>query len=98
MQRRLSRLDNFLLMLPPKQLRNMVQLTNLRLITNKKRTTNTDEMLKMFGIMILITRYEFTYRASIWSTTAPYKYMADPSFGKTGMPRKRFDDLMRHLV
>ena len=24
--------------------------------------------------------------------------MADPSFGKTGLPGKSFDDLMRHIV
>ena len=48
-QRRLSRLDNFLLMLPPKQLRNMVQLTNIRLVMNKNRTTTTGEMLKNLG-------------------------------------------------
>ena len=48
--------------------------------------------------MILIRRYEFTSHASLWSTTAPYKYMSAPSFGKTGMPKKSFDDLMLHLV
>ena len=41
----------------------------------KKIRTTTGEMLKMFGIMILITRYDFTSCASIWSTTAPYKYI-----------------------
>ena len=65
---------------------------------NKNRTTATGEMLKMFGIMILITRYEFTSRASLWSTNSPYKYMVDPSFGNTGMPSKSVGDLMRNLV
>ena len=56
-QRQLSCLDYFLIMFPPKQLRNMVQLTNLRLVVKKNRTTTTGEMLKKFGIMILITQY-----------------------------------------
>ena len=76
----------------------MAQLNNLRLVMNKNSTTTTGEMLKMFGIMIFITRYEFTSHASLWSKTAPYKYMEAPSFGNTGMSRKFFDDLMRHLV
>ena len=54
---------------------------------NKIRTTNTGEMIKTFRS-----------RASIWSKTAPYKYMLAPSFGDIGMPRKLFDDLMCHLV
>ena len=65
----------------------MVQLTNLKLVMNKNRTTTTGGMLNMFGVMILITWYEFTYRVSLWSTTVLYKYMADPYFGKTGMPK-----------
>ena len=64
----------------------------------KERTKTTGKMLKMFGIMILITQYEFTSHASLWSTTATYKYMSAPSLGKTGMPRKNFDNFMRHLV
>ena len=54
---------------------------------NKIRTTNTGEMIKTFRS-----------RASIWSKTAPYKYMAALYFGKTGIPRKLLYDLMRHLV
>ena len=96
--RRLSRLDYFLLMFPPKQLTKMLQLTNRNLLEHQKRTTTTGELLKMFGVMILTTRYEFTSRASLWSTIAPHKYMTAPAFGKTGMARNRFDELLRYIV
>ena len=71
LQRQLSRIDKFLLMLSPEKFRNMVQLTNLRLVVNKNKTTTTGKMLKMFGIMILISQNEFISRESLWSTTDP---------------------------
>lgn len=85
-------------MFPPKQLVKMLQLTNRSLVEHKKRVTTTGELLKLFGVMILTTRYEFTSRASLWSTIAPHKYMTAPAFGKTGVASNQFDDLLRYLV
>ena len=98
--RRLSRLDYFMMMFPPKQLSLMLVLTNLslRAADPRLKATTKGELLKLFGVMILTTKYEFTTRASLWSTTAPNKYIPAPAFGKTGMPRRRFDDLLCHLV
>ena len=49
--------------------------------------------VKFFGVMLLATCFEFGSRASLWSNVTTNKYIPAPSFGQTGMPRKRFDDL-----
>ena len=43
--------------------------------------------------MLLVTRFEFGSRASLWSNTTTNKYIPAPSFGLTGMPQKWFNDL-----
>ena len=96
--RHMSRLEYFLMSFPPIQLTNMIQLTNRALIADSKKPMTRGELLKFFGVMILCTRYEFTSRASLWSTTAPSKYVTAAGLGKTGMSRQRFDDLWRYIV
>jgi hypothetical protein len=90
--------EYFLMSFPPEQLSVMLRLTNIALLADQRQVTTKGELLKYFGVMILITRYEFTSRASLWSTTAPSKYVAAAGLGKTGMARTRFDDLWRYLV
>ena len=55
------------------------------------------ELLKFFGVLILITRFEKISgsRASLWTTTAPSKYIPVVALGKTGMLRQRFDAIFR---
>ena len=56
-------IDFFLLMFPPsKQLNNMIHWTNVQLVDLKMDKTNTSELLKFFGIIILSTTFEFTSR------------------------------------
>jgi hypothetical protein len=88
-----SRLEYFLLMFPPQQLNEMVRLTNLNLHKKKKRLTTIGETIKLFGVLILSTRFEFGTRASLWSINPSSKYRPAPAFGRTGMPRHRFDEL-----
>jgi Transposase IS4 len=94
---RYSRLDIFLLMFPPAQLDLCVTCTNEQLILKNKKQTTKKELLKFFGIIILASRYEFTTRASLWSDNPPSKYEQAASFGRTGMWRKRFDDLWSNV-
>jgi hypothetical protein len=83
----------------PDQLATIVTLTSEHLLgLHKDPTTSGDikdpttpgEILKLFGVLILITRYEFSF---LWSNTAPTKYQPAPSFGRTGMARHRFDSI-----
>ncbi|KAI2491610.1 Transposase IS4 [Fragilaria crotonensis] len=93
----MSPLEFFLLMFPPKQLNNMMQWTNIQLVEQELQRTNTSELLKFFGIIILSTKFEFTSRSSLWSTVAPSKYRPAPQFGLTGMSKHRFEELFRAI-
>ena len=88
-----SRLEYFLMLFPPQQLQLILQLTNNELAMARKNYTTAGEIVKFFGAMLLVTRFEFGSRASLWSNVTTNKYIPAPSFGLTGMPRKRFDDL-----
>jgi hypothetical protein len=92
-----SKLDYFLLMFPPSQLTLITTLTSEQLIKDNKKPTTKGEILKFFGMLILITRFEFSNRSSLWSNVAPSKYIPAPALGKTGMSRHRFDHLMKHI-
>jgi Transposase IS4 len=88
----------FFLMFPPKQLILMVELTNHELVQLDLNATNTSELLKFFSVLILMTTYEFTSRASLWSLTALMKYRPAPHFGLTGMSKHQFEYLFRTVM
>ena len=88
-----SRLEYFLMLFPPEQLQLILQFTNNELAIARKNYTTAGEIVKLFGVMLLVTHFEFGSRASLWSNVTTNKYIPAPSFGLTGMPRKRFDDL-----
>ena len=81
------------MLFPPEQLQLILQLTNNKLAMARKNYTMAGEIVKFFGVMLLVTWFEFGSRASLWSNTSTNKYIPAPSFGLTGMPQKRFDDL-----
>jgi hypothetical protein len=84
---------------PREQLLRMVRLTNEKLITKKKASMTTGELLKFIGVLILGTRFEFGSRADQWKTEATSCLFNPPALGrKTGMSRGRFDDLWRCLM
>ena len=88
-----SRLEIFLKLFPPEQLQLILQLTNNELAMARKNYTMAGEIVKFFGVMLLVTRFEFGSWASLWSNVTTNKYIPAPSFGLTGMPWKWFDDL-----
>ena len=88
-----SRLEYFLMLFPPEQLQLILQLTNNELAMARKMYTMAGEIVKFFGVMLLVTQFEFGSRSSLWSNVTTNKYIPAPSFGMTGMPRKQFDDL-----
>ena len=81
------------MLFPPEQLQPILQLTNNELAMAKKNYTTAGEIVKFFGVMLLVTRFEFGSRASLWSNMSTNKYIPAPSFDLTGMPRKQFNDL-----
>ena len=81
------------MLFPPEQLQLILQLTNNELEMARKNYTTAGEIVKIFGVLLLVTLFEFGSWASLWSNTSTNKYIPAPSFGLTGMPRKQFDDL-----
>ena len=94
----MSRLDFFLVMFPPAQLIQCTVLTNKVLKKEKLKETTTGEILKCFGIIILLSKFEFCKRRDLWTNTSQFRYVSAPALGKTGMARKRFDLLWQWMV
>jgi len=92
-----TELDCFMACFPKSQLMWMVERLNVALPRANKTATTMGEVLKWFGVLMLITRFEFGNRAELWSDKPRCKYIPAPDFGKTGMSRQRFDDLWRYM-
>ena len=88
-----SHLEYFLMLFPPEQLPLILQLTNNELAMARKSYRMAGEIDMFFGVMLLVTQFEFGSRASLWCNTFTNKYIPAPLFGLRGMPRKQFDDL-----
>ena len=94
-----SPLDYFIMMFPINHLNTIVLLTNEQLSKSTfpdytKKNITVSEFLKFFGLIILITCFEFGDRSSLWSTVGRTKYIDAHSLGsRTGMGRDRFDDI-----
>ena len=95
LNKRFSRLDIFYLMFPPRMLDIIVVETNRKLAEKRGvRLTTKGEILKLFGVFILTTKYEFAKRSSLWSPTPASKYEVAGNFGKnTNFSKHRFDTL-----
>ena len=93
--------DFFMACFPKDQLRFMVDAINVKLRKDNTLPSSQGELLKWFGITIMMTQFEFGDRSSLWSTSCSRwnKYIPPASFGeKTGMSRQRYDDLHRAMV
>jgi Transposase IS4 len=91
--------DYFMAVFAPELLLRMVRLTNEKLITKKKASMTTGELLKFIGVLILGARFEFGSRADLWKTEATSHLFKPPAFGRnTGMLRGRFDDVWSCLT
>ena len=81
------------MLFPPEQLQLILQLTNNELAMARKNYTMAGEIVKFFGVMLLVTWFQFGSRASLWTNMSTNRYIPAPSFGLTGMPQKWFNDL-----
>jgi hypothetical protein len=92
-------LDYFMSVFPPNASRRIILLTNEKLRAKELEEIDLGDLLKFFGILILITKFKFGNRSSLWSSRAECRYIPAPRFGDTtGMPRHRFDDIWRALT
>jgi Transposase IS4 len=92
-------IDYFMAVFLKDQLFQMQERTSEVLVDNNLQLTSTGEVLKLMGILVLITRFKFGSQASLWSTTARNRFIPPPNLGHTtGMSRERFDHLWRFMV
>jgi hypothetical protein len=91
-----SKLDYCLLMLPPKELSLIVRLTSARLLADNEPGNTKGEILKFFGVLLLIARFEFGSRRSLTATKAPSQYIPAQKIGEA-MSRHRFDALWKNI-
>jgi len=76
----------------------MTQKHNENLLSADKKLTTVGELLKWFGVLLLITRFEYGDRASsLWSPESNCQFIPTPSLGRTGMSRPRFDELFQFM-
>jgi len=92
-----SELDCFMACFPKSQLNWMVDRLSRALLDHHREPTTLGEVLKWFGVLMLITRFEFGLRSDLWSPISRCKYIPAPNFGKTGMSRQRWDDIWRYM-
>ena len=92
----MSRLDAFMLMMPPTALEQSRHLTEQKLRKKKPHDKlTTQEWIKFLGVCLLMTRIKFNgRRQDLWTGDNVHsKYLEPQDFSKTGMSRHRFDEI-----
>jgi Transposase IS4 len=79
----------FLAMFPYAHLGENARLTNIHSQRQKLALISVGELLKFFGVLVFMARFEFGKRHDLWKTSPSSTYIAAPAFGKTGMSRKQ---------
>jgi Transposase IS4 len=94
-----SALDYFMVAFPPNALKHILIVTNKSLRKNKGKEIELGELLQFFGVVLLITRFDFGQRCELWNSVSSFKYIPSPQFGiHTGMCRNCFEDIRMNLV
>jgi Transposase IS4 len=92
-------LDYFMAAFPPNALKQILILTNKSLRKNEGKEIELGELLRFFGVILLITKFDFGRRRELWNTVLSFKYIPSPQFGiHTGMCRNRFEEIWMNLV
>ena len=94
----LSPFDLFMASFPKEQLKFMLEQTTASLQMAGKSPTSIGEILKWFGVTLLMTRFEFGGRHTLWSENNGSKYVPSANIGtRTGMSRECYDQLQQHI-
>ena len=82
---------------PLPYLDKITDLTNVELEIADLRPVTSEEILKFFGILLLIPRLPSVPRKSMWTSTPITKYSVAPNLGSTGMTRDRFEEIYANI-
>jgi Transposase IS4 len=92
-------IEFFMAVFPSKQLSLMVEQASEKLRREGKAKLTKGELLKWFGVLLLITRFEFGDRSNLWQSKSHCKFIPAANFGeRTGMTRDRFHEIFRSVV
>lgn len=86
----------FTWMFPMSHLPKMVAMTNANLTKNRWAVTDCSEILRLMGVLVLMSRYEYSKRRDLWKTTSENKYVSAPNFSQI-MTYTRFMTLRANL-
>lgn len=89
-------IEYFYSMFPLTHLASIVLLTDKVLEDSQKQSCTAGEILKFFGVMLLMTRFKFSKRRDLWKRTRANKYIPAPNFGAF-LKRDRFE-LLRSSI
>ena len=73
------------------------ELTNVALSRRNFPTTTRSELLKFFGIILLIPHLPDVPRRDLWRSQPRTAYSTAADLGRTGMSRKRFEILLSSI-
>lgn len=93
----ISPMNAFLTMFPMHHLNKILELTNKELVQNNFLTTTASEILKLLGVLILITRCEFSSRRDLWKRDSDRSSLLPSARLGRFISRDRFEVLLRHL-
>jgi Transposase IS4 len=91
-------LDYFLSTMPPASIKRILRETNAKLLERESNEMGIAEMLRFFGVCILVTRFKFGRRRELWGHTTGSKYIPTANFANTGMSRDRFEEIWSLLT
>ena len=90
----------FTTVFPTTYLPTIVHLTNRNMIKDAECSSNLltqEELLRFFGILLLIPMMPDMDRRQMWSPVPMSKYTLACDLGRTGMSRHRFEQILRHI-
>jgi Transposase IS4 len=95
----LSVLDYFIACFPPNAMKHILYLMNKKLEEDEQPEMGMGELLKFFGVLILISRFEFSNCRDLWSPKSNNRFIPSPAIGMTtGMSKHRFDILLANMT
>jgi hypothetical protein len=86
-------LKAFLIMMSPSQIQEELQLMNQGLRAKGKKEMTMGELLKIYGVNILVTRLCPHDRRNLWGEQRNCKYVEPNDLCRTGMTRHRYEEM-----
>ena len=91
--KKMKRIDFLLEKLPRDELNLIVTLKHLEILKNILPATTISDIIKLFGVIILITCYKFPSHHDMWYPRSQYKYIGTPAMANKVLTRPMFDNM-----